>query len=133
MGDAALAIPACLFDAVEGFAHRAIADGMHVHQPASGVGGADQFAEVLRVDQQFAALVRVFVGLEHGGGLRRYFRHAVGEDLDARQGQVGHALELLAHLVEGVQVGRKTLRVGHQQGRDMGGQLALLGQRLVSG
>ncbi|MNY28425.1 hypothetical protein D3C86_1623990 [compost metagenome] len=57
MGDAAVAITPGLLDAVERLAHRAVADGMHMHQPATGIGGADQLAKMRRVDQQLAGLV----------------------------------------------------------------------------
>ncbi|MNQ79805.1 hypothetical protein D3C85_947590 [compost metagenome] len=46
-----------LLDAVERLAHRAVADGMYMHQPATGIGGADQLAKMRRVDQQLAGLV----------------------------------------------------------------------------
>ena len=52
---AALAVFACLLDAIEGLAHGAVTDGVDMHQPATGVDGADQFTEVFGVDQQFAA------------------------------------------------------------------------------
>ena len=48
-----------LFHAVECLAHGAIADGMHMNQQATGIGGIDQFTEVLRVQQQFTALAGV--------------------------------------------------------------------------
>lgn len=131
MGDAAVAVAPRLLHAVQRLAHRAVADGVDVDQPAAGVGGADQFAEVRRVDQQFALLPAVAVGLEERGGLCRVFRYAVGEHLDSRQGQVGAAEEALAHLVQHLEVGRPAAWVGDQEGGDVGAEFAALGQALV--
>lgn len=131
MGDAAVAVAPRLLHAVQRLAHRAVADGVDVDQPAAGVGGADQFAEVRRVDQQFARLPAVAVGLEERGGLRRVFRYAVGEHLDSRQGQVGAAEEALAHFVQHLEVGRPAAWVGDQEGGDVGTEFAALGQPLV--
>ncbi|MNE49728.1 hypothetical protein D3C80_1442700 [compost metagenome] len=47
----AVAITPGLLDAIERLAHGAVADRMHMHQPATGIGGADQLAKVLRVQQ----------------------------------------------------------------------------------
>ncbi|MCY1416557.1 hypothetical protein D9M71_320670 [compost metagenome] len=129
--DATVAGLARLLDAIQRFAHRAVADGVDVHQPATSVGGIDQFAKVRRIGQQLAVFVRVLVGLQHRGGLRREFRHAISEHLDPRQGQVGNIEELPAHLVQFVEVGRSRLRIGDQQRCDMRIELVLLCQRLV--
>ncbi|MCY1419301.1 hypothetical protein D9M71_348870 [compost metagenome] len=101
-----------LLDAVERLAHRAVADGVHMHQPATGIGGADQLAKMRRVDQQFTGLVGVLVGLKQGSRLRGNFSHAVGENLDAGQAEVVGASELLSDLVQNVQVGWRALGVG---------------------
>ena len=116
---------------IQRFAHGAVADRMHVHDPAALLGRGQQRAEALWIDQQLALLVAVGVRVDHRGGLPRIFEDAVDEHLEAGEGQVGHAFELAHHLGLHGEVLGLALRVGQQQGGHVHVQLALLGQLTV--
>ena len=126
-----LPILARAFDTVQRLTHRAVANGVNVHQPAALIDGADQFAEMRWIDQQLALFVRIAVRIDHRRALRRVLDHAVSEDLDPGQGQIGDALKLLAHFIQRVEIGRQAFRVGDQQRCDVHAHVAACRQRFV--
>ncbi|MNC27288.1 hypothetical protein D3C75_754560 [compost metagenome] len=117
--------------AIERFTHRAVADGVHVHDPAAFFRRHHQFTEVRRVGQQLSVLVAVLVRHDDRSGLPRELENAVDKDLDAGERQVRHALELLHHRGDHFQVGGFALRVGDHQRGNVGAEFAVLRQRLV--
>lgn len=101
---------------------------MGVGQPAAGVSGADQFAEIRRVDQQFARSPAVTVRLKERDSLHRVSRYAVGEHLGSRQDQVGTTEEALARFAQHLEVDRSAAWVGDQKDGDVGTEFTTLGQ-----
>ena len=81
--------------AVERCADGAVADGVGVHLPSGLVQDAGERTHGRAVDVEVAVVVGgvavgVEVGLEQRGGLGRVLDHAVHEDLDDAEVQVGH-------------------------------------------
>ena len=112
---------------------RQVADGMDVHvQSAPGRLGHQRIHFCGR-EEELSRPAGVDVRLGERGGLRRDLHHAVGEHLEARDGQVGDCAVLGAQRLDHVDLLIAEVGLDHGVGDDMGRQLAAFGQRLVDG
>jgi hypothetical protein len=127
------ALLAGVLHGIQRLTHGPVADRMHVHYPATFLGGRHQRAETLGIDQQLTLLVAVGVRVDYRSGLPRVLEDTVDEHLEAGEAQVGYAGELAHHVGLHREVVGFALRVGQQQGGHVHVQLAFLGQRAVQG
>ena len=108
MGKAVISVCfSCRFDSIERLFHGAIAQRMHVNNQPLLIRGDGQFGKPGRIEQQISRLACVSVGLGQGSGLRRIFQYAVGEYLDAGDGQVRNSRVLLPNFLNDLQFFRR--------------------------
>ena len=111
--------------------HRTVADGVDVDDQSLLVGGDAEFGELFGIEEQIAVAAGVFVGLGEVGGLGGEFDHAVGENFDPGDVQIGDIFVALASFLHGGEFGGGIFGQHLGKGDDLRCEFAVVGEHFV--